>query len=321
MKRILFPVLALASLTWAASCSSNDSAASQPAVAAAAEHHNHEPAQAAAAIANAAYVCPMHPEVTSPNPGKCPKCGMDLQPSPQPAATTGPDYRMDFRATPAQLAAGQPATLSFQPQAAADPKATVPLAVVHEKKMHLIVVSKDLAEFYHEHPNLQASGRYEVPFTFKTGGEYVLFQDYQPVGKAHQLSRQVVTVAGAPKKPVQFAQDQLRWTNDGYTAALSFDKRVQAGQPLVVAANLSRQGQPITDLANYLGAKGHMVIIGADTEQYLHVHPQHGNGSGPKVSFQTTFDKPGLYRVFLQFNHAGKVRTADFTVNVAPATS
>jgi hypothetical protein len=24
------------------------------------------------------YFCPMHPEVTSDQPGKCPKCGMDL---------------------------------------------------------------------------------------------------------------------------------------------------------------------------------------------------------------------------------------------------
>lgn len=25
------------------------------------------------------YTCPMHPEVTAPSPGKCPKCGMTLQ--------------------------------------------------------------------------------------------------------------------------------------------------------------------------------------------------------------------------------------------------
>jgi Cu(I)/Ag(I) efflux system membrane fusion protein len=29
------------------------------------------------------YGCPMHPEVTSPTPGKCPRCGMDLQPTPK----------------------------------------------------------------------------------------------------------------------------------------------------------------------------------------------------------------------------------------------
>jgi Heavy metal binding domain len=26
------------------------------------------------------YTCPMHPEVESSEPGRCPKCGMDLQP-------------------------------------------------------------------------------------------------------------------------------------------------------------------------------------------------------------------------------------------------
>ena len=26
------------------------------------------------------YTCPMHPEVKSDQPGKCPKCGMNLKP-------------------------------------------------------------------------------------------------------------------------------------------------------------------------------------------------------------------------------------------------
>ncbi len=30
------------------------------------------------AAAGTVYTCPMHPEVVSDHPGKCPKCGMDL---------------------------------------------------------------------------------------------------------------------------------------------------------------------------------------------------------------------------------------------------
>jgi hypothetical protein len=30
--------------------------------------------------AKVVYTCPMHPEVTSDKPGKCPKCGMNLVP-------------------------------------------------------------------------------------------------------------------------------------------------------------------------------------------------------------------------------------------------
>jgi len=35
-------------------------------------------AAASGLIAATVYSCPMHPEVTSDKPGKCPKCGMDL---------------------------------------------------------------------------------------------------------------------------------------------------------------------------------------------------------------------------------------------------
>jgi FtsP/CotA-like multicopper oxidase with cupredoxin domain len=37
------------------------------------------------------YTCPMHPEVTSEEPGKCPKCGMKLMPSQQVAAAMQDD--------------------------------------------------------------------------------------------------------------------------------------------------------------------------------------------------------------------------------------
>jgi len=56
------------------------------------EHHNHE---VDTKQTQKFYVCPMHPEVRSPKPGDCPKCGMHLvieEQSPEgalPVKTTG----------------------------------------------------------------------------------------------------------------------------------------------------------------------------------------------------------------------------------------
>jgi hypothetical protein len=53
------------------------STSAAPTAAASANDHSasgHEPAAAEKAV----YTCPMHPEVVSPEPGKCPKCGMTL---------------------------------------------------------------------------------------------------------------------------------------------------------------------------------------------------------------------------------------------------
>jgi NADH:ubiquinone oxidoreductase subunit 6 (subunit J) len=43
--------------------------------------------QDAAKADTATYTCPMHPDVRQPEPGKCPKCGMDLVPAESPAGT------------------------------------------------------------------------------------------------------------------------------------------------------------------------------------------------------------------------------------------
>jgi FtsP/CotA-like multicopper oxidase with cupredoxin domain len=46
-----------------------------------------DPAAMPAGAGPVTYACPMHPEVTSPEPGRCPKCGMKLLATQAPAAT------------------------------------------------------------------------------------------------------------------------------------------------------------------------------------------------------------------------------------------
>ena len=42
--------------------------------------HHHDGPSATSRHAGATFVCPMHPEVVRAEPGRCPKCGMDLVP-------------------------------------------------------------------------------------------------------------------------------------------------------------------------------------------------------------------------------------------------
>lgn len=46
----------------------------------------HQPAPASGAAAGGAYTCPMHPDVRSDQPGRCPRCGMTLVPAAGQAA-------------------------------------------------------------------------------------------------------------------------------------------------------------------------------------------------------------------------------------------
>ncbi len=100
------------------------------------------------------------------------------------------------------------------------------------------------------------------------------------------------------------------------------------------------KGVPIKDLQPYLGAMGHCVILSSDTDSYLHSHPMSENdegmnhdmgnmkmdapapkSGGPDVMFHTNFPKAGLYKVWGQFQHKGKIITASYVVNVAPGKS
>jgi len=82
MKYFLTWSLALASLTFvAAGCSENKTTAAETTTAPAATTAVAADSTAAPAATNGVattYTCPMHPEVVTDHPGKCPKCGMNL---------------------------------------------------------------------------------------------------------------------------------------------------------------------------------------------------------------------------------------------------
>ena len=263
------------------------------------------------------FACPMHPEVTGKEGDKCPKCGMDLEHNDNAGKSDGNTYKMAFASDPATIEAGKQTVLSLTPKIVGKEKDQIPLDVEHEKKIHFIMVSSDLSWFDHQHPEYTPSGSYDLPYTFKNGGSYILFADYKPTGADHNLEKINVEVKGKPLASKTFTQSQLTSKVDGFEVSLVPEKGIkfESGSQLHIKGVITKGGKAVdpTTLENYLGAKAHMVVIGLEDKNYLHVHPGVENGN---FDLHTTFEKPGIYRGWLQFQSDGKVHTADFVIKV-----
>jgi hypothetical protein len=204
-----------------------------------------------------------------------------------------------------------------------DGKAVTAFDVEHDKRMHLIVVRRDLSGFRHVHPEMASDGTWRVASPLGEAGQYRAFADFKPTGGPALVLGVDVPVAGqyAPRPLPALAASS---TVDGYTVTLAGE--VRPGRTSKLTLTVSRGGVPVTDLQPYLGAYGHLVALREGDLAYLHVHPdgEPGDGKtapGPTLSFFAEFPTAGTYRLFLDFQHAGVVQTAEFTVTAGTASS
>src|SRR4051794_29477486 len=170
--------------------------------------------------------------------------------------------------------------------------------VEHTKRMHFIVVRRDMTGFQHLHPVQQPDGSWTVPATLRDAGTYRVFADFSVDDTPHTLADDL-TVDGTvhsqelPTPTTSVDVDGLRVQRSG----LDF--------------TVTRAGRPAA-IEDYLGAKGHLVALREGDLAFLHVHPDENS-----LRFETDFPTAGRYRLFLQFKTEGRVHTAAFTQEVS----
>jgi hypothetical protein len=203
-------------------------------------------------------------------------------------------------------------TLRFR-IADADGRSVRDFAVEHEKRMHVIVVRRDGQGFQHLHPTMDATGTWSVPLTLEQAGAYRVFADFKHDERAQTLAADLVVDGSANYEPLP-APATTATTPDGYEVSLD-EQSVRAGQEAELRFTVRRGGQ-VVHTEPYLGAGGHLVALREGDLAYLHVHPG-DEAAGDAVPFMTEFPSVGRYRLYLQFKHAGRVHTAEFTQDVA----
>lgn len=217
----------------------------------------------------------------------------------------------------AAIAEGKPAKLTIELQAADGARVTQ-LDVVHEKVLHLIVVSNGLAQFDHIHPEPQPDGTLVVDATFPAAGTYFLYGDFKPAGGKQAVARATVDVPGAAKPDPALAPAALPQTGKaaGYEVTLRADAPLAVGETVLKFA-IAKDGKAVADLQPYLGARGHCVMISSDGERYLHSHPL--SDATPDVEFHTELPAAGTYKIWAEFRPNGDPLRVSFVVEVKDA--
>ncbi len=183
----------------------------------------------------------------------------------------------------------------------------------HGERMHLIVVRRDLTLYQHLHPSLGADGTWSVPLALPEPGVYRAFADFSVGGEPLTL--------GVDLNAPGYYEPRMIPAPDAVARVGDYEVALDAGTPNAAAESLltfriTQGGEGVEELEPYLGALGHLVALREGDLAFLHVHPT--GGTGPWVAFRAVFPSMGRYRLFLQFAHAGQVRTAAFTMEVSP---
>ncbi|SNT65347.1 hypothetical protein SAMN05421812_1224 [Asanoa hainanensis] len=213
------------------------------------------------------------------------------------------------------FAAGKPVDFRFSVRGP-DRQPVKQFAVVHEKQLHLVVARRDLSGYQHLHPTMAPDGTWSIPLTLGQPGLWRAFADFTLVDSAGAqiaatLGTDLVVAGDYAPKPLPAPARQA--TAGGFTVTYEGTPTVGATQPLQF--QVSRDGKPVTDLEPYLGSYGHLVVLRQGDVGYLHVHPDEQRTPGT-VKFWLAAPSPGTYRAFFDFQVAGQVHTAEFTVRV-----
>lgn len=258
----------------------------------------------------------MDHDVRSNKPGVCPRCGMKLV----AGIPDEREYPLLLTTKPAALKPGEDIQLHFQVK---DPETNEPVRkfeIVHEKLWHFFLVSQDLKFFAHMHPEQQPDGSFDLNVKFPKPGLYRALSDFYPSEGTPQLidSSLLVSGEGFGLAPATLEPDVTAKQTENLNVELVTDPpQVVAGLRTIMFFKLT----PNDGIEPYLGTMAHVLAASADTIDLIHTHPTDvidpDNGAYKQIQIDIVFPRPGIYRVWIQFQRKGVVNTAVFNIPVS----
>jgi hypothetical protein len=201
------------------------------------------------------------------------------------------------------------------------------LKIVHEKKLHLFLLSPDFKEFYHLHPSpTQTPGEYRTNFVPRTNAMLRAWAEFTTDEGQKRVAADV-NYADAKIAPLPFAQ-VVQITQGDLKFSIDFDDELLINKPVMGHVSILNAAtyKPFKALQPILGAFAHIVAFGNDYVSVEHIHPMgdapkdDASRAGPAVYFHLTPVRAGMLPIFVQFKIDDKDVIVPFVVRVAATT-
>jgi len=253
-------------------------------------------------------------------------------------AATGHEAVVRLKTSPADISAGTPVKMTVHIEDG-NRRPLEGLIVHHERILHAIIIGSDLNIFAHIHPEdrgpvtdqMLKEATFPLRFTFPKAGEYLVGLDFATAEGLYSKAS-YIKVLGQPKMgepKIDFSTEK----NVGqYHVTFTISpKIIKAGRETTLRYLIRKNERPVTDLEPYLCAPMHLAVVLADLKQFIHAHgdipgePHSAMGHmhtgpperfGPEIEAVVVFPVKGVYKIFSQVEHQGKVILFDFMVNV-----
>jgi hypothetical protein len=199
--------------------------------------------------------------------------------------------------------------------------------------VHVIIVRDDLSTIVHKHPPIPASGRLALPVDLPRAGRYHVLVDIYPATGAQrnfQLHHELQVGNGNVKAPLPPYSPVVQ--AGGLTFRVAKLPGLRLAEPASMIVNVTdAAGKPVT-FKPFYGALAHAIFFRQGSLDYFHSHicgndractsgfgtpATTGHSTKPgRMELGILLPATGVWRLFLQVVHGGKLITAPFTLRV-----
>lgn len=252
-------------------------------------------------------------------------------------AASAPEPIVTLETPPSGLPAGNPVTMKVSIRTPLGEPFNK-LVISHERILHAIIISKDLEVFAHIHPEdlgpvtgeMRQAATFPIRYTFPRVGEYLIGFDFAADDESYSRTLPV-RVAAAPGMGELKTDFSTKKNFGDYQVSLSSSpERIQSGSEATLKYIIKKNGKDVSTLEPYLGASMHLAIVPVDLKTFMHAHgvtkgethTDHLHAApppsrfGPQIETEVIFPLRGIYKVFSQVKHEGKVLLFDFMLDV-----